>query len=201
VPPAAEDTPASPAWNEVRSWRVRTRERLIAERLALAPAVRSAQAERARGNLAGVDLTAFAVLGIYWPIRGEIDVRDAAAAHLRAGGRLVLPAVVAKDAPVEFRSWRPGDAMGRDLWKIPVPREREVLRPDALIVPLVGFDEERYRLGYGGGYYDRTLAVLAPRPYCIGLGFESGRLRSVFPQPHDTRMDVIVTEAGLARPR
>ena len=91
--------------------------------------------------------------------------------------------------------------MGRDLWKIPVPREREVLRPDALIVPLVGFDEERYRLGYGGDYYDRTLAVLAPRPYCIGLGFESGRLRSVFPQPHDTRMDVIVTEAGLAPAR
>jgi 5-formyltetrahydrofolate cyclo-ligase len=107
---------------------------------------------------------------------------------------VVLPAVIEKGAPVEFRSWRPGAPMGRDLWKIPVPRERALLRPDALLVPLVGFDGEGYRLGYGGGYYDRTLAALVPRPFCVGLGFDFGQLPSIVPQPHDIRMDVIVTE-------
>ena len=186
--------PRSSQWHDVRSWRVRQRERLIAERMALDPALRGARAAQARGGLARIDLRAFKVLGIYWPIRGEIDLRDVAAAHIEAGGRVVLPAVVGKDAPVEFRSWHPAASMGRDLWKIPVPRERELLAPDALLVPLVGFDGECYRLGYGGGYYDRTLAALAPRPYCIGLGFESGRLHSIVPQPHDIPMDVIVTE-------
>jgi 5-formyltetrahydrofolate cyclo-ligase len=186
--------PRSSLWSHVRSWRVQQRERLIAERLALDPALRSARAAQARGGLARIDLRAFGVLGIYWPIRGEIDVRDVAAAHIGAGGRVVLPTVVEKGHPVEFRSWHPGAPMGRDLWKIPVPRERELLQPDALLVPLVGFDGRCYRLGYGGGYYDRTLAALAPRPFCIGLGFDSGRLHSIVPQPHDIPMDVIVTE-------
>ncbi len=186
--------PRSSAWSDVRSWRVQQRERLIAERMALDPALRGARAAQARGALAHLDLGRFEVLGIYWPIRGEIDVRMLAAAHHDAGGRVVLPAVIEKGAPVEFRSWRPGAPMGRDLWKIPVPRERALLRPDALLVPLVGFDGEGYRLGYGGGYYDRTLAALVPRPFCVGLGFDFGQLPSIVPQPHDIRMDVIVTE-------
>jgi 5-formyltetrahydrofolate cyclo-ligase len=186
--------PRSSAWSDVRSWRVQQRERLIAERMALDPALRGARAEQARGALAHLDLSRFEVLGIYWPIRGEIDVRTLAAAHHDAGGRVVLPAVIETGAPVEFRSWRPGAPMGRDLWKIPVPRERALLRPDALLVPLVGFDGEGYRLGYGGGYYDRTLAALVPRPFCVGLGFDFGQLPSIVPQPHDIRMDVIVTE-------
>jgi len=186
--------PRSSAWGEVRSWRVRQRERLMAERMALDPALRGARAAQARDSLAPLDLRRFGVLGIYWPIRGEIDVRDVAAAHLDGGGRVVLPVVIGKGSPVEFRSWRPGAPMGRDLWKIPVPRERELLQPDALLVPLLGFDGDCYRLGYGGGYYDRTLAALAPPPFCIGLGFDFGRLDSIFPQPHDIRMDVIVTE-------
>ncbi|HYM28699.1 MAG TPA: 5-formyltetrahydrofolate cyclo-ligase [Steroidobacteraceae bacterium] len=191
-PPAT--APRSSAWSEVRSWRVQERERLIAERMALDPALRAARAAQVCATLAGLELRRFGVLGIYWPIRGEIDVRELAAAHHAAGGRVVLPAVVAKGAPVEFRSWRPGAPMGRDLWKIPVPRERELLRPEGLLVPLVGFDGECYRLGYGGGYYDRPLAALAPRPFCVGLGFDLGRLHSIVPQPHDIRMDVIVTE-------
>jgi len=71
---------------------------------------------------------------------------------------------------------------------------REALDPDALIVPLVGFDPQRFRLGYGGGYYDRTIAAAARRPYCVGLGFEEARLESIFPQAHDIPMDLIVTD-------
>jgi 5,10-methenyltetrahydrofolate synthetase len=72
---------------------------------------------------------------------------------------------------------------------------REVLTPDACIVPLVGFDGEQYRLGYGGGYYDRTLAALARRPFCVGLGYAEARLSSIFPQRHDIPMNIIVTDA------
>jgi 5-formyltetrahydrofolate cyclo-ligase len=80
-----------------------------------------------------------------------------------------------------------------------VPAERQVVSPTALLVPLVGFDEQGYRLGYGGGYYDRTLAASKPRPLAIGLGYEFGRLATIHPQPHDAPMDAIVTEAGVRR--
>lgn len=72
------------------------------------------------------------------------------------------------------------------------------MRSTALLVPLVGFDADGFRLGYGGGYYDRTLAVLEPKPLTIGIGFELGRLETIHPQPHDVPMDAIVTEAGVA---
>jgi 5-formyltetrahydrofolate cyclo-ligase len=86
--------------------------------------------------------------------------------------------------------------MRRGVWNIPIPEERDVLIPDALIVTLVGFDGERYRLGYGGGYYDRTIAASANRPFCVGLGYQAARLPCIFPQPHDIPMDVIVTDGG-----
>ena len=86
--------------------------------------------------------------------------------------------------------------MTRGVWNIPIPGRREVLNPDALIVPLVGFDPRRFRLGYGGGYYDRTIAAAARRPHCVGLGFEEARLASISPQPHDIAMDVIVTDGA-----
>ena len=84
--------------------------------------------------------------------------------------------------------------MTRGLWDIPVPAERDPVMPAAAIVPLVGFDPQRYRLGYGGGYYDRTLAAASPRPWCVGIGFSATRLPSIHPQPHDIPMDLIVTD-------
>lgn len=186
--------PSSPDWNAVRPWRVGMRKALIGRRLALDAAVRRAEGERAKQRLVeSVELGRFATLGVYWPVRGEIDVRDLAVAHLKNGGRVALPVVVTKSAPVEFWSWRPDMPMSRGLWNIPVPAQREVLSPDALIVPLVGFDPQRFRLGYGGGYYDRTIAAAARRPWCIGLGYAAARLDSIFPQPHDMPMDLIVT--------
>jgi 5-formyltetrahydrofolate cyclo-ligase len=180
-------------------WRAQVRRDLIAQRLALAPEARTARADKARRHLAAeLAARSIRVLGIYWPVRGEIDVRELARAHLERGGRVVLPAVIKKAAPVQFRSWQPGAPMTRDACNIPVPSQHELLEPDALIVPLVGFDAQRYRLGYGGGYYDRTLARLGRRPRCIGLGFEAARLESILPQPHDITMDVIITETQPA---
>jgi 5-formyltetrahydrofolate cyclo-ligase len=183
------------SWPEVREWRKSTREALIAARMALTVKVRQEKGDRAKQKLlAAVDLTKYPTLGIYWPMRGEIDVRDIARKHIEAGGSVGLPVVVEKAAPVEFWKWEPGMGMKRGVWNIPVPMKRELLIPDALIVPLVGFDAEQYRLGYGGGYYDRTIAAFGRRPFCVGLGFREAELPTIYPQPHDIPMQLIVTD-------
>jgi 5-formyltetrahydrofolate cyclo-ligase len=183
------------SWDEVREWRKSTRESLISSRMALGVKALQAKGEQAKQKLlAAVELQQYPVLGIYWSMRGEIDVRDIARRHIESGGSVALPVVVEKAAPVEFWKWQPGMGMKRGVWNIQVPMKREVLEPDALVVPLVGFDGERYRLGYGGGYYDRTLAARGRRPFCVGLGYVEARLESIFPQPHDIPMDVIVTD-------
>jgi 5-formyltetrahydrofolate cyclo-ligase len=186
--------PRSSDWTEVRHWRVEIRKALIGGRLALDAGVRKALGAEAKQRLTeSVELRRFETLGVYWPVRGEIDVRDLALEHLKQGGRVGLPVVVMKSAPVEFWSWRPDMPMSRGIWNIPIPAERDLLEPAALIVPLVGFDPQRFRLGYGGGYYDRTIAAATRRPYCIGLGYGDAQLESIFPQPHDLPMDLIVT--------
>jgi 5-formyltetrahydrofolate cyclo-ligase len=86
--------------------------------------------------------------------------------------------------------------MEAGVYDIPVPKERPIVLTDLVLAPLGGFDGQRYLLGYGGGYFDRTLAALQPRPAAIGVGFELGRLDTVHPQPHDIAMTAIVTEAG-----
>ncbi len=85
------------------------------------------------------------------------------------------------------------------MWDIPVPEKREIALPGAVLAPLVGFDRECYRLGYGGGYFDRTLAALSPRPLAIGVGFELSSIATIEPQHYDIPMDLIVTEAALRR--
>jgi 5-formyltetrahydrofolate cyclo-ligase len=188
--------PASLNWNDVKAWRVRARKTLIAGRLSLDRSLRLRRgADATQRLLRNGALKSYPILGVYWPVRGEIDVQELSLDHLGRGGRVALPVVVAKSAPVEFWNWRPGMPMNRGVWNIPVPATREVVELDALIVPLVGFDSKRYRLGYGGGYYDRTLAHARRRPFCIGLGYQMGRLDSIFPQPHDIPMDVIVADA------
>ena len=183
------------SWADICAWRKRVRETFIRRRAAMPSHLRSSKGMRAKARLRGaVDLSRYETMGFYWPIRGEIDVRDVAREHVKRGGTVALPVVVERSKPVEFWRWIPGERMQRGLWDIPIPLKRDVVMPDALVVPLVGFDGQGYRLGYGGGYYDRTLAAAAARPFCIGLGFEETGLRSIFPQAHDIPMDVIVTD-------
>lgn len=184
-----------PDWPAVQAFRKAKRAELLERRRALDHNERKRYAQALTERLVGaVDLRAFAILGFYWPIRGELDLRGIARSHIEAGGTAGLPVVVAKNEPVEFWSWEPASAMQRGFWNIPVPHERRCVTPDALIIPLVGYDAAGYRLGYGGGFYDRTLAALTPRPFCIGVGFDDSQIETIHPQPHDIPMNVIVTE-------
>jgi 5-formyltetrahydrofolate cyclo-ligase len=139
------------------------------------------------------------MLGFYWPHRREYDPLPAIERLIERGAELALPVVVARGQPLEYRRWRPGAAMttGAYSFDIPHPAEGQAVIPDTILVPLLGFDRHGYRLGYGGGYFDRTLAAYPVRPKTVGIGFELGRLETIHPQPHDVPMDVIVTEAGL----
>ncbi|MGA2343507.1 MAG: 5-formyltetrahydrofolate cyclo-ligase, partial [Steroidobacteraceae bacterium] len=119
--------------------------------------------------------------------------------HLARGGLAALPVVVREAAPLEFWRFSPGVPMQTGVWSIPIPKQREVLAPDVVIAPLVGFDRAGYRLGYGGGYFDRTLAAASPRPFAVGLGFADSALETIYPQAHDIPMNLIVTEESVSR--
>jgi 5-formyltetrahydrofolate cyclo-ligase len=116
------------------------------------------------------------------------------------GHALALPVMQGKSLPLVFRAWAPGDAMDKAVWGIAEPKaDKPVLEPDIVLVPLLAFDATGWRLGYGGGYYDRTLAELTPRPLRIGLGYADAEIASIHPQPHDVPMSAIVTDEGVRR--
>lgn len=138
------------------------------------------------------------VLSAYWPIKGEPDLRPLMKKLHENGVVIALPLVETKKAPLVFRHWTPQTKMVRGDWNIPVPpRDAELLAPDIALAPLVGWDGHGYRLGYGGGYFDRTLAALRSAPFKIGVGFSTARLPTIYPQPHDIPMDQIITEKGV----
>ena len=111
-----------------------------------------------------------------------------------------MPVVTAVGAPMVFRAWTPSAAMSSDRYGIPIPADGAAVIPDIVLLPLVAFDPQGFRLGYGGGYFDRTLAAMVPRPRAFGVGFELGRVPDIRPQAHDIRLDAVVTEAGVLRP-
>jgi 5,10-methenyltetrahydrofolate synthetase len=132
-------------------------------------------------------------LGVYLPIHGEPDLRAAYSELARAGVRLALPVVVQRDAPLAFAAWTPGQPLVADGMGVMVPGDLHfVERPPALLVPCLGFSAEGYRLGYGGGYYDRTLEA-APRPYTLGIAYACQQAQFAH-APHDVALDVVVTE-------
>ncbi|MFI4935885.1 MAG: 5-formyltetrahydrofolate cyclo-ligase [Caulobacterales bacterium] len=180
------------------AWRRATRERLIAERMTMPLAARRAASRRIGQALAGqIRRAEIAVLGAYWPVRGEYDCVALLRRLLAGGCQVALPVVLAAGRPLEFRAWTPKTPMESGPQAIPHPAAAPAVTPGALLIPLVGFDEAGWRLGYGGGFYDRTLAALSPKPLAIGVGFELGRLASIGPGPHDRPMDYIITEVGL----
>jgi 5-formyltetrahydrofolate cyclo-ligase len=141
------------------------------------------------------------VISGYWPLRGEPDLRPWLGKLHEQGHTVVLPLVIEKGAPLKFRRWFPGCAMEKGFWNIPVPAAPEEFIPQVLLAPVVGWDPACcYRLGYGGGYFDRTLALLDSmgRSYhTIGVGYAAARLASFEPLPHDIRLHAIITENAL----
>ncbi len=188
---------------DVARWRKSERQRLRAERDALSVADRAALGEMIGRQLRRVLEDRFGslkgrVFSGYWPIKGEPDLRPVLTELHGAGALVALPLVEVKAAPLVFRRWTPETKMRRGDWNIPVPPpDAEVVTPDIALAPVVGWTEGGFRLGYGGGYFDRTLAALSPRPFTIGIGLQSAHLATIFPQPHDIPLDLILTEVGV----
>ncbi len=182
------------------AWRRGERARLIARRMAMDEAAHAAASDAiTEAFLARFDPATLGLVGGYWPIRREYDCRALLRRVVDAGGETALPMTPGPRDPLQFRPWTPDTEMATGRWDIPHPAAGAAVRPEVLLIPLVGFDARGYRLGYGGGFYDRTLAAPPQRPLTVGLGFEIGRLPSIRPGPHDIPMDVIITEAGVVR--
>jgi 5-formyltetrahydrofolate cyclo-ligase len=180
--------------------RTELRRAMIAARLAI-PAERQASAS-ARIRAALETLIAplpAGLLAFCWPIRAEVDCRPLAERLGAAGWRFAMPVAERENAPMRFHAWWPDAPMTADPYGIPVPATAEAARPDVVLLPLVACDAAGYRLGYGGGYFDRTLATCAPRPLTIGVGFEICVVPTIHPEAHDIPLDCIVTEMGIRK--
>lgn len=194
-------TEAKPTtWQEINAWRKARRVELIGRREAV-PAD-----ERHRWNDAitpvlerGLPVAEGTIVGFCWPFRGEFDARYAVRHWRERGAVAALPEVTGKGRPLIFRKWWPGAPMRRGVYDIPFPDGTEIVVPDIAIVPMNGYDEQGYRLGYGGGFFDRTLAQAQRGILAVGVSYEALKLASIFPQPHDIPMDLVATEAGLHR--
>lgn len=185
-------------WPEVAAWRKAERARLIEARLEISAEKRAEMASRiiqgldqAIGDMKG------RLVSLYWPFRGEPDLRGWMTSIIERGGAVALPVVVEKGHPLVFRAYKPGDKLEKGVWNIPIPAEGESVIPNVVISPIVGFDAQNYRLGYGGGFFDRTLAAMPTKALVIGIGYEIGRIATIHPQAHDIPMDRIITEKSI----
>ena len=181
---------------DVARWRKAERKRLLEARRALAPEYRAEQARKIARGLDSVladSRIAVPAVSVYWPIAAEPDLRPWMEALHRAGVTVALPVTLALGQVLTFREWHPGATMSRGLWNLPYPADGRLVIPNVTIAPLVGFDRQCYRLGFGGGFFDRTLAALRPKPLAVGIGYPAAAIPTIFPQAHDIRMDWIVT--------
>jgi 5,10-methenyltetrahydrofolate synthetase len=140
-----------------------------------------------------------ASVGAYWPIKGEFDALPALYRWSEAepSRRIGLPVVNRDTKQLRFHVWYPGCAMEEDAYGIPKPKDTEAFDPEMLLVPCVGYGPGGLRLGYGGGFYDRTLAVLQPRPFTVGVGYAHGFIPWLAPEPHDVPLDAVLNEDGV----
>lgn len=186
---------------DLERWRHAERERLIGARLAIDAETRRKSSglimeglKSVTGDISGRTVSA------YWPFRGEPDLRGFLDAVWSFGGRAALPIVIEKHRPLVFRTWKSGEELMRGVWNIPIPAGGEEVTPDIVIAPVVGYDKGCYRLGYGGGFFDRTLAAMPVKPLILGVGYAQSAIPTIYPQAHDIAMDRIVTEQGIFDP-
>ena len=185
---------------EILAWRKERRAELIAARMAMPQAEHTtAGAAIARRLDAAFGEIEPCLVGAYWPFRREFDVLPFLDELIVRGFDIALPVVLGKGRPLEFRPWNRATRLASGVYDIPYPAEGAAVQPQILIVPLVGFDNGGYRLGYGGGFYDRTLEAAEPRPFCLGVGFELGHLATIHPLAHDVPMNAIASEQSFYR--
>jgi 5,10-methenyltetrahydrofolate synthetase len=180
------------------AWRRALRREMVARRAALSDAEHDALSADIVAHLQAA-LPVPRIVAFCWPIKHEPDVRAIVPRWAALGSQAALPVVVDENAPLTFRLWTPDTPLAADRYGIPTPTRGEFVHPDMLLLPLNGFDGDGYRLGYGGGYFDRTLAAMSPRPLAVGVGFEINRLPTIRPERHDQRLDWLVSEAGAVR--
>ena len=184
--------------DQVRTWRKGLRDRLLAQRVALPrPALELWRRAIDRHLEHGFPGLARGIVAVCWPYKNEYDARFTARRLREAGAVTALPVVAAPRSPLVFREWHPGVQLARGVYGIPYPSESREVVPDSILLPMVAFDDAGYRLGYGGGFFDRTLAALARRPHVIGIAYELGHVPSIYPQAWDIAMDFVVTERGI----
>jgi len=184
----------------LKAWRKAERERLIAARLAITPPELDSWRQRIDGYLErSFPGLARCRLAFCWPIKGEYDARHLARTLRERGALTALPVVVAAKTPLKFREWHPGVRLEKGPLDIPFPSDSAEVVPNAVLLPMNGWDRQGYRLGYGAGFFDRTLASLAKKPLVIGVSYELAKLDTIHPQSWDLPMDYVVTERGVYR--
>jgi 5,10-methenyltetrahydrofolate synthetase len=185
---------------ESGAFRQNLRRDMIARRMALSAETHAALSAAVCRHLdQAFPALAELTVGFCWPVQKEPDLLPLVPELMARGGHVVLPVVVSPGAPLAFREWWPDQPLAPDRYDIPTPTDGDFLTPQVLLLPVNAFDAGNHRLGYGGGFFDRTLASLSPRPLSIGVGFDFQRVDSIFPQAHDLPLDAIVTESGIYR--
>lgn len=186
---------------DIAALKAALRQEALKRRKAMHEAVRhEASVRAARHFFDNVELVPGACVGGYWPIRDELDVRLILGPLMDRIQPLALPVVEGPELPLRFRRWEDGAPLVEAGFGSLAPGpEAMIVVPDLLLVPVLGFDRLGTRLGYGGGYYDRTVAAMAVRPRLIGLAFARQEFDQLPALPHDMRLDAVVTEAGFRR--
>jgi 5-formyltetrahydrofolate cyclo-ligase len=186
--------PSTP--ENLREWRKQRRAELVERRSALPEetiaAYRVAMDALLRAQFP--QLLAQGVVAFCWPFKNEYDSRFLLREMRERGAVTVLPVVLAPKTPLIFREWHPGVELAAGVYDIPYPVSSPQLEPDCVLLPMNGFDAGGYRLGYGGGFFDRTLAAAIKKPTVIGVTYEMARMDTIYPQPYDIPMDFVVTE-------
>lgn len=146
----------------------------------------------------GIKLEAGDVVACYWRIRDELDCQPILVRLMDSNQTVVLPVVMGDEEPLDMRVWEQGASLYEAGFGTLAPADLAPrAEPDVVLMPLLGFDNTGTRLGYGGGYYDRTLAKMSKKPRLIGLAFAAQELDAIPREAHDVPLDAIVTEAGV----
>ena len=186
--------------DELKAWRKAERQRLITARTALDTQTLEQFRQRIDAHLArSFPGLASAKLAFCWPIKGEYDARHLVRTLRELGALTALPVVVAPKQPLVFREWHPGVEMAMGALDIPYPVNSPDVVPDAVLLPMNGWDAGGYRLGYGAGFFDRTLVNFSMKPAVIGISYELSKMDTIHPQSWDIPVDWVVTERGVYR--